>query len=47
MKLLKVFVSHICPSCQSVKLAVAPCGESYFPDFLDISAQRLSYRGES
>ena len=47
MKMLKVFVSHICPSCQLVKLAVAQCGESYFPGFLDTSAQRLSYRGES
>ena len=34
-------------SSQSVKLVVAPCGESYLPGFLDTSAQRLSYRGES
>jgi hypothetical protein len=47
MKSLQVFVSHICPSSQSVKLVVAPCGESYLPGCLDTSAQRLSYRGES
>jgi hypothetical protein len=34
-------------SSQSVTLVVAACGESCLPGFLDTSAQRLSYRGES
>ena len=42
-----MFVSHICPSSQSVKLVVAPYGESYLLGFPGTSVQRLSYRGES